>query len=240
VSSSRVVEGIVVARIVAVGRRLARRAFLWWTAAALVAGLFTVRALGDLDRLHARARAGGRPVTVVVAARDLTYGDVVTAADLAPRLVPEDLATAGALREAAAAEGRVVAVPLLGGSVVTDRHLAPVERPGLGGVVPADRRLVRVLVGASVRPRPGDVVDVIVVPAPAGLDGEVGAGRAARATVVVAGAVVAAVDADDLSGEPGVTLLVGPEDALAVAAAAARGTVSVMLAPPEAVASTTR
>jgi Flp pilus assembly protein CpaB len=232
----------VVARIITVARRIAGRAVLWWMAAALVAALFTVRALADLDRLHARARAGGRPVTVVVAGRDLTYGAVVAAGDVATRLVPEDLVPPGAVREAATAEGRVVAVPLLGGAVVTDRHLAPADRSGLGGVLPADRRLVRVLVGASVRPQPGDVVDVVSVPLPTDpvfeedAGAEAGAGRSFRATVVVHGAVVAAVDADDLSGEPAVTLLVGPDDALAVAGAAALGPVSVLLAPPEAVA----
>jgi hypothetical protein len=109
-------------------------------------------------------------------------------------------------------------------------------------VLPADRRLVRVLVGASVRPQPGDVVDVVSVPLPSDpvfeeAGEEAGAGRSIRAAVVVHGAVVAAVDADDLSGEPAVTLLVDPDDALAVAGAAALGPVSVILAPPEAVAS---
>jgi Flp pilus assembly protein CpaB len=217
-----------VARLVALGRRLARRSVLWWTAAAVVGALFAVRALGDLQRLHERARAGGQPTVVVAAAHDLALGSTVAPADLATRTVPEDLARAGTLRDERAALGRVVAVPVLAGAVVTDRHLAPAGRTGLTGVLPADRRLVRVLAGASARARPGDVVDVI------------GTAEAGPTAYVVEGVVVAAVDTDDVSGDPAVTLAVTRDEALALAEAAARGGVTIVLAPPEAVASAPR
>jgi hypothetical protein len=60
------------------------------------------------------------------------------------------------------------------------------------------------------------------------------------ATLVVEGAVVAAVDDDDLGGELAVTVLVTPEAALALAQADERGTLAVLLAPPEAGASAAR
>jgi hypothetical protein len=116
-------------------------------------------------------------------------------------------------------------VPVLAGAVLTDRHLAPADRTGLAGVLPVDRRLVRLVAGASVRVRAGDVVDVI------------GVGEATPAAYVVQGAVVAAVDGDDPTGDPAVTLSVTPGDAQALADAGARGTLTVVLAPPESVAS---
>ena len=217
-----------VARLVALVRRLARRSLLWWTAALVVGAVFAARAVGDLDRLHARARVGGRPVSVVVAARDLTYGVTVGPSDVATATVPEDLAGAATVRSLDDAVGRVVAVPVLAGAVVTDRHLATADRTGLTGVLPADRRLVRVLVGASVRAAAGDVVDVIA------------AGEAQSATFVVRGVVVAAVDHDDLGGDPALTVSVTADEALALADAAAAGSLTVVLAPPEAVASAAR
>ncbi len=216
------------ARLVVAVRRLARRSLLWWTAALVVGAVFAARAIGDLDRLHARARAGGRPVAVVVAARDLRHGAVVAADDLSTATVPEDLAGEATVRTADAAVGRVVAVPVLAGAVVTDRHLAAPDRTGLAGVLPPDRRLVRVLAGPSVRVAPGDVVDVIA------------ASEAGPASYVAEGVEVAAVDTEDLSGDPAVTVAVSPEEALALAGAAARGPLTVVLAPPEAVASAAR
>jgi Flp pilus assembly protein CpaB len=222
-------EGTVeVVRLLAVARRLARRSVLWWTAALVVGAVFAARAIGDLDRLHARARAGGRPVTVVVAAHDLTYGAPVAADDLATRTVPEDLVGDDVLRRPADAIGRIVAVPVLAGSVVTERHLAPAERTGLAGVLPADRRLVRVLAEGSVRARPGNIVDVVAVT------------EAGPPSFVVAGVLVASVDDDDLTGEPAVTVAVAPDEVLALADAAARGRLTIVLAPPEAVASRPR
>jgi Flp pilus assembly protein CpaB len=216
-----------VVRLVALARRLARRSVLWWTAALVVGAVFAARALGDLDRLHARARAGGRPVTVVVAAHDLPLGATLAPDDLARATVPEDLVGDATLQTADAAVGRVVAVPVLGGAVVTDRHLAPAARSGLAGVLPPDRRLVRVVAEASVRARAGDVVDVIAV------------GEAQPAAYVVSGVVVAAVDGDDITGDPSLTLSVTPDEALALADAAARGALTIVLAPPEAVSSAT-
>jgi pilus assembly protein CpaB len=214
-----------VVRLVAVVRRLARRSMLWWTAALVVGAVFAARAVGDLDRLHARARAGGRPVTVVVAAHDLPLGATLAPDDLARVTVPEDLVGDGTVRTPDAAVGRVVAVPVLAGAVVSDRHLAPVDRSGLAGVLAPDRRLVRVPAGASVRARAGDVVDVISV------------GEAQPAAYVVEGVVVVAVDEDDLTGDPALTLAVTPDAALALADAAGRGALTVVLAPPEAVSS---
>jgi Flp pilus assembly protein CpaB len=217
-----------VVRVLALVRRLARRSVLWWTAALVVGAVFAARAVGDLDRLHDRARAGGRPVTVVVAAHDLTYGVVVAPGDLALETVPADLAGDGTVRTPGAAVGRVVAVPVLAGAVVTERHLAAPDRTGLADVLPADRRLMRVVAGASVRVRAGDLVDVIAV------------AEAASAAFVVQGVEVAAVDTDDPTGDPAVTLSVTPDDALALADAGARGVLTVVLAPPEAVASAAR
>lgn len=212
------------------------RALLAWLGAAAVAVLTAQVVASDLAALHRRAQASGAEVRVVVAAHDLPLGSTIEAGDL--RLVTryETHLPPMALRALGDAEGRVVAVPVLEGAEVSDRHLAPRERTGLDGAVPPGMRAIRVVVDEGVRPEPGSVVDVLVTFDP----GIVGDAEPTRP--VVRGALVVAVDgepgspgvAGGLPGERlGVTLLVDDAGAHRLAFAAANGIVTLTLAPPE-------
>jgi Flp pilus assembly protein CpaB len=148
---------------------------------------------------------------VVVAARDLELGAKVVASDLdtvtrSESEIPPDAVGAG--RDAI---GRVVAVPVLEGSVVFAGHLAPADRDGLDGLVAAGSRAVRIQPADGLQPPIGAVVDVLVA-----LDPAYGGGG--RAGIAAAG----------------VTLLVTEEEARELAFATANGVVTLALAPPEA------
>jgi Flp pilus assembly protein CpaB len=142
----------------------------------------------------------------------------------------------GAQRDPSALVGRVVAVPLLSGEPVLGRHLAPTSRTGLDGIVPAGSRAVRVVTDDGLRPRTGDVVDVLV-----SLDPSIvvrGGGGEGAATVARAARVLAVDDGADggsrkSAGGVGVTLLVTENEARAIAFAAANGSMMLALAPPE-------
>ena len=127
------------------------------------------------------------------------------------------------------AVGRVVAVPVLAGSVLLEPHLTERDRDGLSGLVPirvpgrtspsrrraaaarrrGRRRARRRSIRHSSERREGQVV-----------------ARAAR---------VLAVEADDdaLADGAGVTLLVTEDEARGLAFAAANGVLTLALAPPE-------
>jgi pilus assembly protein CpaB len=197
-----------------------RSAPLLWALAAVLA-LVTARAVGSgLADLDARRRALGPPVPAVVAAVDLAAGAPATAADLRVEQVPASLRPPGALATLDDAVGQVVAVPLLAGAVVTDRHLGD----GLGAAVPAGHRAVRVRADGSARPEPGAVVDVV---------GVVAAFDGTPEPEVVAGLTVLAIDPpSDLAPDAlGVVLVVPTSDAPRLAALAAGGPVALALAP---------
>ena len=96
--------------------------------------------------------------------------------------------------------------------------------------MPAGRRAVRLVVEHGLRPDVGDLVDVLATfdPQTLGDDGD--------PTIVVAPAVtVLAVDAAGDAGDSvAVTVLVSPRQSTRLAFAAAAGTISLALAPPEA------
>jgi pilus assembly protein CpaB len=111
----------------------------------------------------------GSPVPVLVAARDVPAGRVLTPADaataLAERRVPARFAPPGALRSRAAAIGRETVAGLAAGDYVGVRHLQQPRRPR-GQRWSGDARLVEVAV-AGARSfadalRPGMVVDVLI------------------------------------------------------------------------------
>jgi Flp pilus assembly protein CpaB len=214
--------------------RRSPRAVLLGTAAAVVA-LATAGYVADvLLSLRRQDEAFGRVRTVVVAARDLTLGHRVTAADLATRELRGDAGEA-ALGFRDAALDRTVAVPLLRGAVVTSRHLASRRRDGRDCVVPAGHRAMRVTVEGGVEPRPGDPVDLYATFDPQTIGG------AAEPTVTVARAVpvIAVERADPTGGGSGtvaVTVLVTAGQAPRLAFAAAVGTLALAVAPPEAAA----
>lgn len=197
------------------------RALLAWAGAAVAALVAAHAAASDLATLHRRAASAGEEVRVVVAAHDLPLGARVEAADLTLRPHFERRLPPGAMRSRHDAVGRVVATPVLEGSVVTGRHLAPRRRTGLDGAIPPGMRAVRLRVEDGLRPEPGSVVDVLVTFDPSVVpDGE-------DATITaVGGALVLAAD-------EGVTLLVDTGGARRLAYAAANGIVTLALAPPE-------
>jgi Flp pilus assembly protein CpaB len=164
----------------------------------------------DLATLHRRAAQLGRAKPVLVARGDLAAGATVKATDVDVRHVHEP--AAGAVTDMSTAVGRVVAVPVLAGSPVLERHLAPPGRHGPGALVPRGMRAVQVAVQPQWRLPAGSVVDVL------------GPGEPAR--TVVEGAVV-------LGGDGDVTLLVTVEAARQLASAAATGPLTLALAPPE-------
>jgi pilus assembly protein CpaB len=205
--------------------------------AALLFALLTARLVaGDLSALHRGARVyrGTRPV--VVARTDLELGARIRGGDLRVVALPAAAVAPGALTKRADAIGRTVAVPVLAGSAVADRALAPRRRDGLSGIVAPGRRAVRVTTTDGLRPDPGSVVDILAT-----LDSRA-VGAAVEPTVVVARAArVLAVDAaaprDAATGPDarvGVVVLVTEVEASHIADATARGALMLALDPPEA------
>jgi Flp pilus assembly protein CpaB len=99
-------------------------------------------------------------------------------------------------------------------------------------VVPDGMRAMRVVVTDALAPRPGAAVDVIATfdPSSAGSDG--------GTIVVAAGVTVLGTDrrggtGTGRTGAAGVTLLVDPDQATALADAQANGVVTLALVPPE-------
>jgi Flp pilus assembly protein CpaB len=189
-------------------RRRSPRALALWGAAAVVAVLTAAVVAGDLAALHRRAADLGPEVDAVVATRDLPVGRVLTPRDLSTRSVHRSQVPSGVIVDRRTVLGRVVAVPVLDGAYVVRRSVAPRRRTGLDGVVPAGMRAMRVVVTDALTPRPGAAVDVLATDRRGGA----GAGR---------------------TGAAGVTLLVDPDQATALADAEANGVVTLALVPPE-------
>jgi len=231
--------------------RRSPRALVSWAAALLVA-LATARFVAaDLAALHRSARAFGSPDNVVVAAHDLTLGATVARDDTRTvRLAGEDFPE-GTLHDPRGALGRTVVVPVLEGTPVLERALAPEDRSGLDGLVPEGSRAVRLTDDAGLGPRPGSVIDVLVTIDP-GLVAQAGGGDptvvVARSALVLSSGSGPAAGADGslapgattgMSGigsspyNDGVTLLVTESEARRLAFATAHGVVTLALAPPE-------
>jgi Flp pilus assembly protein CpaB len=211
------------------------RAVLLWAVAAVVAVVTAVVVAGDLATLRRRAGDLGPERSVVVAARSLPVGRTVGAADLTVRRVHRSQAPAGVLDALDDAVGHVVIVPVLRGGFVAAGNLTARDRSGLGGVVPAGMRALRVVVTDSLRPARGAVVDVLATDDPDNSNG------AATARVAAAGVQVLGTDARDTTGGGragafGVTLLVDPDQAADLAAAQTEGVLTLALVPPESAA----
>jgi pilus assembly protein CpaB len=212
--------------------RRSPRALALWGAAAVVALVTAAVVAGDLAALHRRAADLGPQVEALVASRDLAVGRVVAGGDLSTRSVHRSQLPAGVATDRGAAVGRVVAVPVLRGEYVVGRALAPARRTGLDGVVPPGMRAMRVVVTDALTPRAGAAVDVLATYDPSSGGGEGGT------IVVAAGVTVLGTDrrggaGAGRSGAAGVTLLVDPDQASALADAQANGVVTVALVPPE-------
>jgi Flp pilus assembly protein CpaB len=208
--------------------RRSPRSVLAWSAALVVVIVTAVVVFGDLSRLHRRARDLGDPHTVFVAAHDLPLGATLGANDLEgisryASMIPDQ-----AIVDPDDALGRIVAVPVVAGSVVRAAHLTDRDRGGVSGLVPVGYRAVRVRPEDGLRPPAGTVVDVLVALDPTLSD-------RTEANVVAHAARVLSVEPDDgatVDGT-GVTLLVTEDEARELAFAAANGVLTLALAPPE-------
>jgi Flp pilus assembly protein CpaB len=216
--------------------RRSPRALLLWTGAVAVAVATALLVGTDLATLHRRAGALGPEVEVAVADHDLSVGVTIDAGDVRARRVHRSQLPPGVVPPDAAV-GRMVTVPVVRDAFVAEGNLAPRDRSGLDGVVPAGMRIVRIVVAGPTREvRPGAAVDVLATfDAGTGVDPE--GGSYADPTVVVArGALILGTDDDvavDAPDGDGLTLLVTEEEALAVSYASAAGIVAVALVPPE-------
>jgi Flp pilus assembly protein CpaB len=213
--------------------RRSPRALALWGAALVVAVVTAAIVAGDLAALHRRAASLGPEVDAVVATHDLAVGTVLDDADLDTRPAYRSQLPDAVVTERAAVVGRVVALPVVKGAYVDSRNVAPRQRRGLDGIVPRGMRAIRVVVTDALEPRIGAAVDVLATYDPA-----VATGRGDSTDVVAEGVTVLRVDRRDGSGAgragaAGVTLLVDPDQARALADAQANGVVTIALVPPE-------
>jgi Flp pilus assembly protein CpaB len=214
--------------------RRSPRAVALWGAAFLVALVTAVVVAGDLAALHRRATGLGPEVHAVVARRDLPVGAVLHARDLASRAVHRSQLPSGTLTDRGAIAGRIVATPVLEGTYVVRRSLAPTHRTGLDGVVPGGMRAMRVVVTDALAPRAGAAVDVLATYTTTSTSG----GGDDTTFVVAAGVTVLTTDrrggaGAGRTGAGGVTLLVDPDQAAALADAQVNGVLTLALVPPE-------
>jgi pilus assembly protein CpaB len=194
----------------ALPRLLDRAAERWWAArprsrAALVAAALVLLLAGGVVRVTASPH--GPPVTVLVATRDLPVGHELAPDDLRRARWPRDLVPAGAATDL---RGTVVGA-LPAGAVATDRHVAV---SGLAAALPDGHAAVPVPTDAVPTVPTGARLDVVV----ADLDGGV--------QVLARSATVLGADGDI------VWFAVATAQAPAVAGAASRGGLSVVLLPP--------
>lgn len=195
----------------------------------VAAALLGIAVLAGLRSVHPAT-----PATTVVwaAARDLTGGAPLVAADIRRLAVPAADVPAGALRATGSLVGRLVAAPMRRGETFTDvRLLGPdllsaLARPGLVAVP------VRVADGtaAAALVHAGDRVDVLGVPDPSG------AATTERAPVAhdVEVLSVPARAAADPNGDGGglVVVAVTPAQASALARASAQTRLTLALERP--------
>lgn len=169
-------------------------------------------------------------VSVVVAARDLTPGQVLSVDDVRTVDRPGTDLPSSAARDLEAAVGHTVASPVRDGEILTDvRLLGP--RLAEAAVGSADARVVPVRLsdaGLADLIREGDRVDVLTVAAARDSD----ASRPPTATVLASGATVVLVAPEPQSGarrDQVVMLALAAPDATAVAAASLTDAITVTL-----------
>lgn len=181
--------------------------------ALLAAGLAAASVAAGLS-----AVAPGAPPTVPVlaATRDLTAGTLLGPADLFVAQLPPALVPAGALVDATAAAGRLVAGPVRRGELLTDVRLlgSGLLPPGSDVAVPV--RLAEPATGALVRA--GDVVDVL------------SAAEAGASVVASRLAVLSVPELGDAAGEGALVVVAASRTvATRLAAAAVTGRLSVVV-----------
>jgi Flp pilus assembly protein CpaB len=210
------------------------RTLALWLAAAVVAVATAVIVASDLAALHRHAGALGEERDAIVATGELTLGTIVSRDDVRSRRIHRSQLPPDVLPSVAEAVGRVVTVPVVRGGFLSGRNLAPRHRNGLDGALPTGTRAMRVVVTDTLRPRVGAAVDVYV-----SLEQSVGDTSADQTEpALVVAAAVSVLDTDAAAGTDGgdafgVTLLVSPRQARALAFAATHGVITLALVPPE-------
>lgn len=198
-------------------------AFLCGTASFLV-----VR--GYAARLEALRPAVGAPVTVVVAARPLSRGEVLSADALDRREVPSSFVPPGAVRTAEEADGRTLLAGLAEGEILTTTRIASPGQGPIAALVPPGLRAFTVQ--ALLPPgslEQGDRVDVLAT---------FGGGRPHTETVGTSLEVLLVLEPTDESalsiGSVGtgrsLVLLVTPDEAERLSYATAFASLSVSIA----------
>lgn len=164
----------------------------------------------------------GQRRAVLVVARPVTAGSVITAADLREVRVSADPTLRPVRAEnRRSVVGRVAGVDLVPGTLVTRRQLAT------GPALPAGRAIVGLALKAGQLPsglRAGDAVLVVLVP-PAGA---AGVAPDSESAVLDDVRVAAVGEAEDAAGATVVSVNVPAADAAAVATAGADGRVSLV------------
>lgn len=219
-----------------------------WIRLALL-GLCVAMIASWLARALQPEQGSGRramPLDVVVAARDIDVGRVLTADDLATERVADSPKARAGVPIAAAAVGRTAASSIRKGQLVREDDLAtPGAGAALASQVPEGQRAVTVALrdpGPGPALYPGAFVDVLVT---ADLPGKAGGFRESMTKTLIERARVLAVndrgigikadapaDARDRRNaprQPTLTLLVTPEQAAQLELASVRGTVGIAL-----------
>jgi pilus assembly protein CpaB len=136
------------------------RAYAGVSAACGVLAMLAVRAYATT--MAGTAAPEGRAVAVVVAARPVARGVVVSRADLRVEVVPSRYAEPGSLSTLSKAAGRVALADLAPGETVTQTRLARVRAGPVASLLPEGLRAFAVPTSLPMGTvRPGDHVDVL-------------------------------------------------------------------------------
>ncbi|MCZ7529999.1 MAG: Flp pilus assembly protein CpaB [Acidimicrobiia bacterium] len=211
--------------------RRSPRALLIW-AAAIAVLLGTARIVGgDLAEIHRQATSLGPLIHVVVASRDLPLGATIESGDVESVTRHESQVSDAALHDVDDVVGRIVVVPLVADTTVLAANVADSDRDGTDAVVPDGMRVMRVPLDVAVRPRTGDVVDLIAT-----FDATFTTSADGATSVVASAATVLTVEVDDSdisAPGPAVTVLVTAQESRQLAFALTHGVVTLAVAPPE-------
>jgi pilus assembly protein CpaB len=215
--------------------RMPPRSSLLFGTLAVVSALIAVWLMQAWAAGVERARPdGGSPRELVVAALDLSRGEVLTTEDIATRTLPANFAPPGAVADPAAIVGRTLAADVVAGEALTPARLVGTVAGPVAALVPVDRRAY--LMPSGLPPgsvRPGDRVDVLAT---------FGGGRSHVETVAeglevayalkARGATTPTTSATGSSGGDTLVLLVDPDTAERLAYANAFAKLTVTVEPP--------
>jgi pilus assembly protein CpaB len=123
-------------------------------------GLAASQVSGTVGEVERRV---GRPVAVVVAARDLAPQRAISAGAVALRQVPARFVPPGAVSSVEEVSGLRPAVPVAAGSYLTEGQLeGAAARSGRGGLGAGERAVEIAVAGGEALSAPGGRVDVLV------------------------------------------------------------------------------